>query len=523
MKRDPRFWAGVSLLVSLVLILVFVSLRLGNPPALSVQIAEMPVGLDPAQLSCYEEKLISGNIYETLLEFDPDQQEAHGCLAEKWVVNQEGRVYTFFLRQGVRFHNGDYLTADDVKFSWERLLEPGKSDYSYLLENVLGSDEKLQGTASEVEGIKVINPRVLQVVLKEPDFTFPALVSSPALAIVNARVVKKWGTAYGKKGTPIVGTGPFLVRSWEDDRVVLSQNWRYYGKRSSFRRIHFLRVAECQTIEHLLRAGELDVVAGVSAREAQRFQEINGLKMIKKPILSTFFLGFRIDRTPFGSDAVLRNAVAAAIDRGFLTEKLLGEGGRALTRFFPPELFTEDQTSGDEVKGNRTRALKYLAQAGHPYGTDLPPLVFAYNKSTGHGALARFLQEQLGGIGIDVQLEELSWEKFWAGLQEGRFAFFRAGWDADYPEPGNFLHYYCLFSKQELPAIEQLFQKARCEQDPSKRLDIYRKAEELLLDDAVVVPLFQKVIVFVLREEVTGLNVDLLGRIDFRNISKNFW
>jgi peptide/nickel transport system substrate-binding protein/oligopeptide transport system substrate-binding protein len=522
MKRDPRFWAGVFLLVFLVFIMTFASLRLGNPPVLLVQIAEMPASLDPGRVSCYEEKLISGNIYETLLEFDPQQQKAHGCLAEKWVVDQDGCVYTFFLRQRVRFHNGSCLTADDVKFSWERLVEPG-SEYSYLLANILGAEEKLQGIAQEVKGIKVVNPRVLQVVLKEPDFTFPALVSSPALAIVNAQVVKKLGNSYGRKGTPVVGTGPYQVCSWERDRIVLCQNNRYHGKRPSSQRIHFLRVAEFRTIERFLRTGKLDVVTGISAQEAHKLQQDDGLKILKKPVLSTFFLGFRSDQSPFGSNSLLRKAVTAAVDRGSLLEKLLGEGGRELTGFFPPELLPEDQNAGREVEENQTGPLKYLAQAGHPYGADLPPLVFTYNKSFGHVALARLFQEQMGEVGIDVRLQELPWEEFRSGLQEGKFTFFRAGWDADYPEAGSFLHYYCLFSKQKLPAIEELFQKARCEKDPLKRSEMYRKAEQLILDNAFVVPLFQKVMVFAFREEVTGLDVDLLGRVDFRSVSKSIW
>jgi len=118
-----------------------------------------------------KKKLICGAVYESLLAYDPDNGSSKSALAEKWKVNEAGTVYTFTLRKNTPFHNGKPVSAEDVKFSWERLIDPETSSYGYLLNNVQGVEGVLKGQSGHVEGLRIVDAHTLQVTLLEPDYT----------------------------------------------------------------------------------------------------------------------------------------------------------------------------------------------------------------------------------------------------------------------------------------------------------------------------------------------------------------
>lgn len=536
MSKGSRFWASLLVLFCIATSLVYAAVRLiSRESTITVQIRKPPTFLDPARLSSYEEKLISGNLYETLVRYNPENQIAQGGLAEKWEANREGCVYTFFLQKGLKFHNGELVTAQDVKLSWERVLDPCLSDYGYLLQNVVGAENKLKGMASNTKGLEVIDPYTFRVSLKEPDWTFPALVSSPALAVVNAKTVQKYGRAYGKPGSPIVGTGPFCLGRWGAREVSLRRNWHYYREKPRTRRVDFLVLEKSHKVRHLFETGKVDILAGVSAQFALAFKEkkVNPeITVVEKPILTTYFLGFNLDQAPFGKSRALREAVNTTLDKKMLTEELLGEGGKILAGFLPPEVLPPKggSLSMRKVITGRVEALRILAKAGYPYGSKLPPLTFVYNKSPGHESLARVLQEQLGQVGIDLCIKKIPWQKYQAELQEGVYPFFRLGWEADYPEPGNFL-YSNFYSKERgrnnytgylNSTFDTLIRAARSEKDAARRTKIYQEAEALISADVPVIPLFQQVAIFILQKDIANFEVDLLGIIDFSRVYKNF-
>ena len=151
----------------------------------------------------------------------------------------------------------------------------------------------------------------------------------------------------------------------------------------------------------------------------------------------------------------------------------------------------------------------------------------AYNNSSGHETLARLVREELGRVGIVLALQQRPWDEYKKELAKGRYPFFRLGWEADYPEAGNILYYNFAggekhnFTRYSCPEFDSLMEKARCEQNFQQRQEIYCQAEKVLLNDLPVVPLFQRVAVFVLTDRVEGFNIDLLGMIDFKGLDKD--
>jgi ABC-type transport system substrate-binding protein len=513
-------------------LLALVIFRAMSPgPALAIQIASPPAALDPARASSYEERLIDSALYETLVAYDPEKQLCQGLLADKWGISQGGSVYTFYLRKGICFHDGTQVTAQDVKDSWERVLKPGAGTCGYLLDNVVGSDAFANGSTKDVSGLVAVDQYTFRVVLKEPDWIFPAVASSPSLAIVSQRAVARYGPDYGKRVGTVAGTGPYRLVAWDTNKVVLQRNIKYAGSRPQLKTLTFLAVSRPQEITGLYEAGRLDVLAeapdqvlsSLLAKEQQ-----NGFSIYKKPLLNIYFLGFNLQQPPFNKSDI-RQALSLAVDRKAVASQLLGDGARALTGFIPPELASDEQADSSQVRQDSDQALQAMAGAGYPYGLGLPQLSFAYNDSPGHDYLAHLLQGQLDKVGVDIQLKRMPWQNYGAAIRSGSYSLFRLGWDADYPDPDNFLYFnfdsaekaHGNLTGYDNPGFDTLLQQARGERDPGNRREIYQKAEQMMLADAPIIPLFQQVALFGLRKGINGFDANLLGQIDFARLKKS--
>jgi oligopeptide transport system substrate-binding protein len=545
-NRFNRWKLGLAIIGCLILLAMAILHTTSPDPALAVQIASSPALLDPASASSSEERLIDSALYETLVSYDPEKHLCKGLLAEKWDISQGGSVYTFHLRRGLHFHDGAEVTAQDVKYSWERDLNPSTGNCGYLLDNVVGSDSFANGSAKDASGLVVVDQYTLQVVLKEPDWTFPAVASSPSLAIVSRKAVAMYGPGYGKKAGAVAGTGPFRLVAWDKDKVVLQRNTRYAGSLPQLKTLTFLTVNRPQEIARLSESGKLDVLAeapvqvlsslsspseltsGLQESGVQTRDEQQGFTVFKKPLLNLYFLGFNLQRPPFDKSDI-RRALSLAVDRSVVANQLLGDGAQALNGFIPPELTSGEQPDGSQVGQETGRALQAMAGAGYPYGLGLPQLSYAYNESPGHDYLAQLLQGQLGKVGVDLQLKKLPWQNYGAAVRSGSYSLFRLGWDADYPDPDNLLYFnFDSAEKQhgnltgyDNSAFDALLQQARGEQDPDRRQAIYQKAEQVLMADAPIIPLFQQVALFGVRKGITGFDVDLLGQVNFAQLKKS--
>jgi ABC-type transport system substrate-binding protein len=518
-------------IIGCLILLVWTIFHIKAPgPALNVQIARAPDLLDPARTSSYEDKLINGALYEPLVTYDPEQHLCKGLLAESWDASRNGSVWTFYMRPGLRFSDGVPVTARDVKDSWERALDPRVGNCGYLLENVAGSDEWIAGGSKDVSGLVAVDQHTLQVVLKGPDWNFPIVVSSPSLAIVSRQAAARWGAAYGTTVDSVVGTGPFRLIAWSNGQVVLQRNAGYTGLRPQIKTLTFLTVNSPQETIGLYENGKLDllteasaqVISSLTARDGQ-----NGFAVLRKPVLNLYFLGFNLKQPPFENSA-LRRAISLAVDGSTMAGQLLGSGARVLNGVLPPELAVDTQQY-DPAKQGPGDALQALAGAGYPYGLGLPQLSYAYNDSTGNDGVAQLLQNQLDRIGVDLRCRKISWQSYEVAVRSGSYTLFRLGWDADYADPENLLYFNFDSAERargnltgyDSTRFDALLQQARDEQNPSRRQEIYQKAEQVLMADAPIIPLFQQVALFGVRKGVTGLNVDLLGRVDFDQLKKS--
>jgi peptide/nickel transport system substrate-binding protein/oligopeptide transport system substrate-binding protein len=450
-----------------------------------------PPSLDPVHITDTVSHAVASELFDGLVAFDHTLQ-IRPAIARRWVISENGRTYTFRLRHDVKFHNGREVTAEDFRFSFEHLLDPGtRSERTWILEKLQGARAFMAGEAPRVQGIAVRGSHTLELTLERPFAPFLALLAYPAASVVPREAVERWGRQFSSHPT---GTGPFRFREWRhDDRVVLEANRDYFQGAPYLDQIVFRVIPDAMTRFQEFKAGQLehtDVPTGL-------FRAIREDPSLRSRLVSRSSLGinavqFNLERFPFRGNPKLRQAFNYAIDKTAVAQVILE--GRVLPArsILPPGILGHDSTLGGYAY-DKTRARRLLAEAGYEEGRGLPPLRLYYNTGLVNRKIAEFIQGALRDIGVGIELRELDWPAYLNLLDRGDAELFRLGWLADYPDPENFLtvlfHTRNVGSKGNLsryanPRVDALLDQADASLDPDERVRLYREAERIILADA---------------------------------------
>jgi len=479
-------------------------------------LAQDPSSLDPAKIVDLYGVAVANQIFDGLVAFDVHLNVVP-ALAQSWSASRDGLVWTFHLRKGVQFHNGREMSAEDIVYSLSRLLDPAvRSRNSPLLDKVKGAAEFQAGTTKVLEGIKAIDRYTVEVSLSEPFVPFISILGMAHTSIVPRDEVERLGPDFG---TAPVGTGPFrLVRWVRGHEILLETNRHYFGGRPALERVRFVIFPGAATSDMLkaFEQGELEESL-LTLDRRNEFLEAARYKVIRKPTLSLGILGFNLQRPPFQKREV-RQAFNYAIDKIRLIQEVYG-GRYAVARgILPPGM----PGYNPEVRGydyDPARGQTLLAEAGHPGGNNLTPVTLSNtSKSAVVHKESQFIQHYLAVLGVQVDLQEFGdWPTFAGALEQGDLQLFRHVWHADYPDPDNFL--YPLFHsagqrnryRYHNPSVDKLLDDARRETDDLRRIDLYRQAEQLILNDAPAVMLRHYTYEIVFQPYVEGVVVSALG------------
>ena len=474
-----------------------------------------PPTLDPARVVDVFGRAIAQQMFDGLVEFDPTLTVVP-ALAEFWKASRDGLVWTFTLRKGVRFHHGRELTSDDVVYSLTRLVDPKvKSSAADVFLAIKGAREFQAGRSRHVEGLTAPDRYTVQVTLAESFAPFVSLLAVGHAKIVPRDLVERDPDGFGQRP---VGTGPFRFARWDRAReIVLEANTDYFNGAPKLARVVFrlFPSAAWDTVyEEFVRGGLED--APVPARDYARAIRDPAHVHVRRPSFSVRFYGFNTKAGPL-ADRRVRQAVIYALDRQTIVENSY------FGRYLPARGIVPPGTLGFNpaltgYKYDPARAKQLLASAGFPNGKGLPVLeIWAATKEANvqreHAQIGKALEE----IGIRTEFRYHSeWSAFSRQLTEGRFPMFQYAWWADVPDPDNFL--FRLFHSQSPgnlfgyrnPAVDDLLVRARGESEIQRRVDLYRRVEQMILDDAPIIPmwhynyerLFQK---YVQSVEVNGL------------------
>lgn len=527
--------SGVCVLLVAALLVVATSPsaaeRAGAPAATAdVQTYRRPLGnepstLDPARINDTYGRSVAQQLFNGLVQFDQTLTLAP-ALAQFWKSSRDGLTWTFTIRKGVRFHHGREVTADDVVYSLTRILDPRlRSGAADLFLDIVGAQDFRDGRAKTVRGLVALDPHTVQILLKEAQRPFVQVLAVGQAKIVPRDVVEQQGDAFG---TRPVGTGPFKLSHWERGKeIALTANRDYYDGPPKLSRIVY-RVFPGDTMDAMyeeFRKGALEDTP-IPTRDYRTNVGTKTYLYIKRPIFGVRFYGLNARIKPL-DDRRVRQALIHAIDRdGLIEEIFFGRYTPAHGILPPGTLGFNPGLEGYAFDPGRAREL--LARAGYPEGRGLPPLtIWSSVKPDSVVQEHERIKRYLAAVGVRVDVQYLTdWPAFSRRLNEGTSPIFLYAWFADVPDPENFLPrlFHSKSSRNFFgyanSTVDGLFARASGESDPQRRVDLYRRAEKLILDDAPVIPSLHYTYERLFQPYVRNVEVNGLGDsyIPFRKI-----
>jgi oligopeptide transport system substrate-binding protein len=432
------------------------------------------------------------NIMEGLTQYN-DQLEPIPAIAKRWEFSENGRVITFYLRDDVKWTDGQPVTAQQFEYSWKRLLNPDTAaQYAYFLFDVENAVEYNSGELKDADqvGVKALSPTVLQVRLKRPVIYFPSLTTFMVTFPQRRDIIEQHGDRWTDP-EHIVTNGPFTLDQWHHEyKLVLESNPNYYDAQPTLDRIIMYVVRNPTTELTLYETGELDMaeLPPVAIPHYKTHAEYENL-----PLLRGYYYGFNVTKPPF-DNAKVRRALSHAINRKRIPAILKG-GELPTASWIPKGMFGYNSKIGPAFNPEKAKAL--LEEAGYSGGKKFPPFSIAYNTDPTHRLIAQFVQEQWKiNLGLEVDLEDQEWKVYLKKLDIDPPPVFRLGWGADFPDPDNFMNLFISTSgnnrlQWKSERYDRLIAQGAAEQDPEKRQVIYNEAQILLTEtDSAIISLF---------------------------------
>src|SRR5690606_25464142 len=478
---------------------------------------------------------IANQVYEGLVKLDQEDLSVIPGLASKWGVNEDATKFTFTLRKGVMFHDdkafedgkGREVKAADFKYCLDKVCETDPSNQMFWLfkDKVVGANEYYESTVNKtpleggVSGIKVIDDYTIEISLNYSFAGFLNILSHISCSVYPKEAFEMYGI---DMRTNCVGTGPFRVKKIkESETVILERNPNYwkvdeYGNQLPYLdgiKFSFIKEKKAELLE--FKTGNLDMVFRLPLEMTK--EVVGELEEAKKggnkpfvmqvvPAMSVFYLGLQHKLPPFNSIDV-RKAFNYAVDReSIVTYTLQGEGRPGLHGIVPPfKGYDYENVKGYEYSPEKAK--EHMAKAGFPNGKGFPEITLQINPGGGdrNVQVAEVVQKMLSeNLGISVKIEQMQFAQHLENLETGKALFWRAGWIADYPDPENFLNLlygdhvpgdinsksYINSTRYQSEAFDSVFNAALREIDDKKRMELYRQADQIAIDDAATMPIF---------------------------------
>ena len=472
------------------------------------------------------------NIFDRLVDVEVDadgNSKIVPSLAESWDISDDGLEYTFHLRQGVKFHNGNDFTAEDVAYTFHRLLTVEGGVNTEFIDQIKGADELLAGETDTLEGVEVVDDYTIKVTLKEPFAGFLASISSPGVSIYDSEATEAAGDQFGMDPAVTVGTGPFEFSSWSfNNQLVLTRNEDYWKGASELPGVVIKIIPDTETQSMMFESGELDILdLDYAADSVDRFTETYPDQIVQGPRVGIVYFTMNFNKEPF-QDVRVRKAVQMSIDRQAILDALYGGRGQVEQGIFPHGLigFNPDQ---EEIKYDPEAAKALLAEAGYADGFDMEIAADSSASDTMTMAL-EIVSDQLAEVGINAEIKNYDESTWLETRKSGELGSFMSTWSADYNDPDNFI--YTFFGNEEKTKIRSInypdtevmerVAKARTIVNEDERLAEYKALEEKIVhEDAAWVPMFSRLHLFAVSKRVQGFAPMWSGLSDqlFYNIS----
>ena len=484
-------------------------------------------------------------LYNTLVEIDSSLNIVPS-LAKRWEISESRLVYTFHLRNGILFHDNDafpggkgrILTAKDVVYSFQRIMDKTTaSSGAWIFNNRIDT----------LSGLKALDDSTFQLQLLRPFHPILGILSMQYCSIVPIEVVQKYGKDF--RSHPC-GTGPFQLFSWDEgDAMILHKNEHYWELDSVGQRLPYIDAIKIsyftnKATEFLqFRQGALSFLNDIDpsfkdeilTKNGELREQWKGKLILKKhPYLNTEYFGILVDENnPLVKNSAttikaVRQAMNFAINRKQLMMYMRNSIGIPAEAGFVPGGLPSRNT--EFVKGyiySPTKARQLLAEAGFPEGKNLPPIKLLTVSI--YADIASFVARQLEEVGIMVQVETIQKSLLLEQTAKSQALFFRGSWIADYPDAENYMAMFYSknpappnYTRYNNPTFDRLYEEALLENNDSLRYKLYREMDQLVINDAPVIPIWYDMAIHLIQPNIEGFYPNALNLLELRRTKINY-
>lgn len=480
------------------------------------------VSLDPGRETDGQSFRGSTQVFDTLVEFVPGTTEVQPALAESWDISDDGLEFTFYLREGVKFHDGTDFNADAVKYSFDRQFVEDHPFYDQGPWQYWG----YMDMSNIIDRIEVIDDLTVKFYLQKVEATFVSNLAMDFASIISPTAAETLGEDF--RSNP-VGTGPFKFVSWtKDDSIVFDANEDYWGEGPYLDRL-ILRVIPDATARYLaLKNGEVDVIDFPSAEDLELMEEDPNIELIQQPGLNVGYIAMNVEKEPFG-DVRVRRAMNHAVNRQEIIDAVYGSAGQVANNPIPPTMWSYNEEL-DGYAYDPERARELLAEAGYPDGfsTDLwaMPVARPYNPNARR--IAEIVQAQLAEVGVDAEIVSYDWGTYLDRTARGEHSMAMLGWTGDNGDPDNFMFVLLSIPATIPPAgnisfwkneeFTGLLEEAKQTFDQDKREALYEEAQVIFEEEAPWVPIAHSVVTVPVRDHVKNFVIYPTGKRVFQRV-----
>lgn len=502
----------------------------GSTPApaaneLSVCVGPDPDTIDPALNSAVDGATLIIHGFEGLYTLDQSGTPIPGQ-AESVDVSEDGKTYTFHLRDGLKWSDGTPITTEDFVWSWKRAVDPTTaSDYSYMFECIEGFDKASTGELDAL-AVKAIDEKTLEVKLIAATPYFLELTAFPTFSPVQKATVDANGEAWALSPETYIGNGPYKMTEWvKGSHMTYVKNENYWNVEAlGPDTIKFALIEDDVAQLSAFQNGTILFADAMPNDEIDAWKEkaefhLNGQ-------LGTYYVSFQTQQPPLDNPKV-RQALTLAIDREWIVTNIGKSGQQPAGAFVPTGLTDADPTKefrtvgGDyydpmDYEGNLEKAKALLAEAGYPEGKGLPTIEYLYNEGTGHQQIGEALQNMWSKLGVNVELVSQEWATFLNTRKSHQYFIARNGWLGDYNDPISFLDMWITGggnndAKWSNAKYDELISKIKASSDREERMKLMHEAEDIIFEEWMLCPIYYYVDLYLQAQNLEGVWASPLG------------